>query len=527
MKQIDAEEYSPENVFLKLKVFFLPGNIQKDAKRIFVTSLVTAFLCYFWLMVTGYAGPDAVVEGINLYQGFGWAISMGRWALAYMQRYLFGNAIIPFLIVILYALFIAGALVMIIRMTDIRNRFCQVILSVLFISFPVVQGQFEFLYMAVYYAMSFFCATLGLFFVRAKRIWGYPITVVSFVLMLGMYQAYVSSVAALAVILLMFNLIDGKKKLESFSELFTAIVCGLIASVIDVIVVRLTNMAEGQSEMDKIQNFSFADIVNNLGFSFEYSVKWFGEFFEDTIFSRNILYAVILAMTLMGLIISVIRLMRERKRVEAILLILFTLLFPHATNSILYLFPHNGITEIMKYQYALIFILLAGLIERCIFPIPKAVMKWASYVVLIALAGTYVVSDNIAGVLFKVIYTENHTEASMMLNRVYALDGYVKGETKVVLADAINWMSTYNEFELLRTKTHIGQGPIFWSGDLGMDSCRRNYFLNYLGIETGRINPDEYSMIMESEEYQNMPIWPAEGSVAMIDGYAVIKNEWN
>jgi hypothetical protein len=44
-----------------------------------------------------------------------------------------------------------------------------------------------------------------------------------------------------------------------------------------------------------------------------------------------------------------------------------------------------------------------------------------------------------------------------------------------------------------------------------------------LGVNAGWIETDEYLSIIQSQEYQQMPLWPESGSVKMIDGMAVIK----
>jgi len=42
-------------------------------------------------------------------------------------------------------------------------------------------------------------------------------------------------------------------------------------------------------------------------------------------------------------------------------------------------------------------------------------------------------------------------------------------------------------------------------------------------VNPKRIDSTEYLHVISTEEYAEMPAWPKEGSVRMIDGYAVIK----
>ena len=46
-----------------------------------------------------------------------------------------------------------------------------------------------------------------------------------------------------------------------------------------------------------------------------------------------------------------------------------------------------------------------------------------------------------------------------------------------------------------------------------------------MGIDAGDLSYDEFLNIIQSKEYKEMPLWPADGSIKMIDGIAVIKFE--
>jgi len=47
--------------------------------------------------------------------------------------------------------------------------------------------------------------------------------------------------------------------------------------------------------------------------------------------------------------------------------------------------------------------------------------------------------------------------------------------------------------------------------------------MNYMGIDSDWIRDADYERVISTDEYKNMPIYPKEGSVKMIDGFAVVK----
>lgn len=525
MNREKIENSMPEKALGALFEKLFPGEYKKELKVAMVTSIASAFLCYFMLMVTGYAGPDAIGEGINMYQGFGWAVSIGRWFLAYTETRLVGSAVIPFLIVIMYSVLIGLSSISVFRLFKIEGTFVQILLTALFVSFPVVTMQFGFLYMAVYYAFSFFCATFGVLLIRKRKVWTCVLAAVLFTCMLGSYQVYIGAVAALAIMLVITDICDNKPKKSAFLDLGLTAGIGAVSCVLDLLIMKFAMAKEGMEAAERVDGFSLKDIFENFGFSFKYSVVWFFSYFKDELFSRNLLYLVTFVLIILGFILCLVNIIKEKRYADVVLLIVFLYLIPHTMNICQYLFPHNGIFDIMRYHYVLIFAFMIAIIKRSSFSLPKSILLWGSYIVIFVLINTYALSANIGAIKYKIIYTQNYTEASAMVNRVYALDGYVPNETKVILARPIDWSNLQGHFGLLFSETVIGAGPIYWNDFIGLNLDRRNYFLNYLGVDFGLISIEEYNGACQTKEYEEMPVWPAEGSVRMINGCAVIKNE--
>lgn len=57
-----------------------------------------------------------------------------------------------------------------------------------------------------------------------------------------------------------------------------------------------------------------------------------------------------------------------------------------------------------------------------------------------------------------------------------------------------------------------------WVDWNGICNCRRMYLIDHYGIEAGYFSQDGYIGVIRSWEFEDMPIWPQEGAVKMIDG---------
>lgn len=53
----------------------------------------------------------------------------------------------------------------------------------------------------------------------------------------------------------------------------------------------------------------------------------------------------------------------------------------------------------------------------------------------------------------------------------------------------------------------------------------KHYIYDYHGLWIGEVDNDEYLDIIDSEEFADMPLYPAEGSLQMFDDILVVKLE--
>ena len=163
----------------------------------------------------------------------------------------------------------------IIRMIHLKSRISAVFLTALMVSFPIILHHFAFLYMALAYSFSFLAVVLGIYFIRKRKIYGYIIGTLCFLMMLGAYQAYIGAVSALAVVMLIYDALyekDIKKNLITFG--LTA-ACGLAACLINQPFSRLMMKIYHTGMDGRVSDFSVKSIFEFLGFSLTYSYRWF------------------------------------------------------------------------------------------------------------------------------------------------------------------------------------------------------------------------------------------------------------
>jgi hypothetical protein len=188
------------------------------------------------------------------------------------------------------------------------------------------------------------------------------------------------------------------------------------------------------------------------------------------------------------------------------------------------IFPHNGIYDVMRYQYVLIIPLAFGMVQVLSKSILSVIIQWFTYLTVVLLIFGFTISSNASAICYKLIYESTHDQALCMLDRVYELGEYDAKTTPIVLGgQTIGYYDTYVEFEPIFRYAILESGPVFWGGEYGLTTCRYFYFINYIGVNPLWLSGEQYRYVVQTEEYADMPCWPAEGSVQMVDGYAVIK----
>ncbi|MCR5459774.1 MAG: glucosyltransferase domain-containing protein [Acetatifactor sp.] len=495
----------------------------KDASRIALFSLITCVFCYFYEMIEGYGCPDAVAEGVYYYVGQKNAYSLARWLIPFLNKVLGSNVVIPFIIILVYCVLIAVAIYLLCREFRITSPSQQILLAGLSISFPVVIRQYAYLYMATSYAFSFLASVLAVLCFRKNTLWGYVKGTVCVVLMLGAYQSNVASVATLALIFLASDVCQGKKPKEIAKWFAATVLCGGLASVINL---GIANVMAGLADVpaaEKVSSFSIKEIVKFLYFTIPWSARWFFAYFKSEVFARNAVYLVLFLVLLAETLCMAWVLFREKKWIRAIALILCVAAEPFLMNLCVILFPHNGIIDYMRYHYVLFFVQIVAWHGFLRGKLAGNLVRWIVSLCILYLVSTYVISANSTAFLYRLEYESCHDQAVQMLSEIHHLEGYDPEETKIVLGSAILYQDTSAAFGPLLRYAVMDGGPIFWNDLHGMTTCRYWYFLDYLGVNPKWIDSTEYLHVISTEEYAEMPAWPKEGSVRMIDGYAVIK----
>ncbi len=513
---------SPEEFLKYLKEVFIGGH-EKEMLAGIITMIITMVICYFYEMLYGLGCPDTLCEGLRYYRNADYATSQARWMIRYINSFAGKCIVIPALTVSLYCLMIGICALIICRMMKIEKVLYVVLLTAVMVGFPVVSHHFSYLYMALAYSFAFLMTVVGVALLRTRKIYAFLISVICFLMMMGSYQSYISAVAALAVIMFIYDIVKEEKLSKAFSNLGLCALSGVLAAALDLPVSKLMMKIYHTGTENRVNEFSFNIIRSNLKFSIEYSTRWFFMFFKNDVLSQNLLYAAIFAIiAILSIVIFVLKI-KDKKIAHAIPFLIATIILPLSMNFILILLPTNGIRNIMRYQYVLVFALLLFYHSYIGNKLFNNLLAYISVVAIGLLLCAYAITANCTTFMYKYSYDYAEQQALLMLEEIYDLDEYVPDETPIVMGGAFSNTPVKDRYPMIFRYAAQEGGPIFWLDANGMIVCRYHFFKDLMGVEARYFTAAEYEEAVRSEEYAEMPCWPANGSVKMIGDKAVIK----
>ena len=340
----------------------------------------------------------------------------------------------------------------------------------------------------------------------------------------GFYQASVGLITlAFALTLILRLLRAGDIRAEAITAA-RFIAASLIGAALYFVILKLELLRWGVGESDRVGAFSIAAIFSSLGETLPDAYRFFFAYFDDNIFHRN-LYAALLAV--LGLAVLVRRVwltVCERHRTAAALAVVLTALVPAFANICRIIFPYFTVVRIMEYQIMLLFPFFFALAEEdeSHFVQTKNAVRILAFAMSLLLVCGYTISANATYRAYDLSYSHARYEAGEIMRRARELPDYEDGET-VMLAGFIRDDTLRKTNGVYKYAYSMYDNLIFWEEYMGITSGRRNFMLDTLGIDPGDIDMAEYCRIVESDAFADMPLYPAAGSVARINGVIVAK----
>lgn len=522
---------------------------KKKQNVAFATALIVGLIVHIFGLVNTMHNYDDIAV---LPSGFGSSINSGRWLLAILGgafHLLFGTYNLPFFNGALFILIIAVCAGYLTALFDVENPKLAALLGAILAVFPGTTTTLFFKYTAPYYAIAILLAILAakvLF--EAKRgplisgIHGALLVMLS----LGIYQAYLPITVSILVVCLLLQAL--RDKTVGFRSVVLRGLGYCVSIIVGIILYRIIvdgaiylcnrcmDIIYAQAPDATVTRFALSDYqgintMGNLTFAQLGTTVWvaFKSLFILPLqdyhgFAQTLLlrvgYGIIGLLSVAVIAIGVGQSKRTVGNIASI--VLLCLLYPIAVCLVEIMCPNSFVYTLMVFSFFLVPLtplLLCELVsvnansgKKLLIFAKKAVFVTVSILVLAYAHGANV---NYLRMYFTTRQTENYM--SSLVTQIRMTKGF-KTDQKWALIGEINDPLLNGRWQ--RVDTYGGNVTI---NNLLNQYSRNNWISNYVGYTVNYANADEIAVIEATAEFKEMPHWPNEGSVRIINDMVVVK----
>lgn len=469
------------------------------------------------------------------FNGFGSGVDSGRWFLTFismgMHKFFGGynlpwfNGVIAIFLLAVSAAFLASTL-------RFRKTWTAVLLGILFAIFPTAASILFFRFVSMYDALAILLAVIAAW-VLSRHKWGLLISACCTACSMGIYQAYFPITVTTLVVLLIRRTAEGEKFTRVFKNgvlFLLSLAAGLVAYFVCQKAVMLLldaqlNNYQGIATMGQIDLERIPQIVAST-----YASVFKIPFSDYCDIAPNLLAKCLVgSLGILSILMNIMILcMRKCEVKQWLLAIMLWAVFPIAINLIAVMAPESNIYTMMVYSFVFLFITPLVLVDagydlteqKCFVKVKpflsKLIVAVAVLVSLAALNYMYLDNANYTAMYYTTKQTENYF--NNLVTQVRMTEGYQLSQEWAFIGDRFNDPLLEPEW---------GEVPLYGGNDaININAySRMRWIKTYVGYDIPLADEDTIKMLEVHPEVTDMPCFPDEGSIRIINNTVVIKLE--
>lgn len=512
--------------------------INKNKSFFIIASLLlgVGLLCHGYMFFNKLPNFDEM-GSINGYLGI--ATPSGRWALPF-AGILNGPFSSPAINGFLCALFLIASTFIISDTLQIKSKLSTLCMGCVLISFPTITSSLTFMFTSFAYMLSLFLEVLAVWLAvsdialfpkfqaanpKAFQCLKFLISACLMATGLGIYQAYYQVACTVILIYGMQSLLSDDLRLvwKKALKLF----CLLIVSMgIYLVMAKIGCFFSGKEMSVTYGAGSVPELLANLPHALARCYRDFASvFFSDFRgISHNLVVRLLITVSfLIGICLYEALLLKRHKNL--LLGNILLLLFPIALEVIGFTMVSRGMDTLTVYSYALILVFPFAMLSLCDFKVNPRILNFLYSCIMISsllLTWQYAILANNVYTTMDLAKLEASSYYTTMVTQIKSLDHY---STELPLC----LLGTNSEDETLYDLSAYYKGDVRgqMTCDRYINMYSRHYFLSvFLGYDPQVINWQDFIPTADQQTcltLQEMPCYPAAGSIAIINDTIIVK----
>lgn len=479
-------------------------------------------------------------DDISQIKGLGLTNAIGRWMLEPLQN-IGQKASNPAIHGTLLIFFVSLAACLVVETLNLKSITAAVIIPSLMVTFPSLTGVLYFMFTAHLYALCIFLFCLSVFCAQRYK-YGFAASGVCIILGLAIYQPFVSVAISLFLILIVLEGIRGKNFCVLLKKCVEYACTLCVSTFIYIRIAKLiypqmeTTTYGGAGEMGRI---TLSEIPRNIARSYKRVLEYFiTKPFAYLSQSSRINNIVICMLLLVLFIICVTRHHLYRKKYELVFTIFVTCLLPLGMAFVYFMAPNAPFSALMIYAYVFVYIFAIALAELAFVRLGSKEESGRKDLELIDIVGMVMITLTLtlAGYYNYLLDSQAYFRSEIaikrvtnyynrIVSRVEESKGFSYGE-RVAILGSFYYKDNPSPVEIYLFNDDEGlrelSGVVLENG-LITTGVRNDFIRTYIGFDTGIITIEELERLKDTPEFDNMPIYPEEGSIRKINDVWVVK----
>ena len=494
--------------------------IRPEEKLAFIAAFVMGLLIHLPIILSDIPNHDGL-DSIYFDQNM---ITSGRWFLT-VACGISSYFSLPWVIGLLALLYLALSAGILAALLELKDKCMIVLVSGLLVAFPALTSTFAYVFTIDGYMMALLLAILAVLLTKKYRL-GFLWGGICLAFSMGIYQAYLPFAVLLSIYSILIIFIEGKSIRKKLLDALKYLYMGGIGVVLYYLILKILLAIQGK-ELDTYQGISSMAGAKKTGllYTLQHIYSDFLAFTgKGNVLFNNLFSATALVVLMLLVSVVLIRLVIQKKWWKTgwfyLVLLLISAGLPIATNLILIISPEVTYHLLMRYQWVLYLICMVAFAER--YGSKKAAESWILLLVTGIMVWNYAITDNIGYSNLEKRYEKTYAYCVRLLDRIEQTEGYYQGIPIAMIGVVGDW--AYPETDITQDVT---SGMIGIPGD-SLLYTGENYQLfmqHYLGTTLNILPTDAMEEAYYQQFYRDMPGFPAEGSIQIVDGIMYIKTE--
>ena len=509
----------------------LNQNFKKPEWIAALAAMGTGILVHAFALVNVIHNYDDILQQPK---GYGAGITYGRWLLEalgdFNDAFVQLNYNLPTMNGLGFLFLIAVSTALMVNILEIRNPVSTVLAGCMMAAFPTVCATMVFRYTAPYYGVSLLLSVLAAWVVAKGKL-GFLLSALCLALSMGIYQAYAPFTISLFVLVL---LRDSLKKDAQLLPLIRRGVLYCLSLILGVILYFLflkiaqnvyavsADALDSYQGIDSMGQISLAELPGILKNAWITAVFFpLNEYCVlATVRPLKVFWLILILVILLQ--VGYILLRMRTKPVMVAFCCLMGVLFPLSVNFIAVMVPDGIVYTIMAYSFVLIGCAPLVLLE-CMPKEPDRPKVWLARVLGVLMAGIILYNGYYANVNYTALYYSNRQVENFvnsLMVQVRMTEGYTAEKEWVFVGD----LDRFVMWDLWYETPYYG--GIVGSNAQGLFNAKYSrdfWFGCYLGYSPLYASAEEQNAMRQDPRVDQMPCWPAEGCIRVIDDYVVLK----